>query len=290
MTITNYLAPLPDGLPMRDAGAWAAVKLDYLQRYIDIFATAMSRKWDYLNYIDLMAGPGKNIIKTSKEVLLGSPLRALMTKQPFTNFYFVEKSAQDAETLRLRIASSPYATRCRILTGDCNELVSTIVADLLKTERSALNLAFLDPEGIELHWTTVAQLASVRRMDLIINYSEGGLNRLMRKAYRSQQESGLDLFFGTPKWRQLFDDVERGRVQPFALRRNLIDLYRDNLRTLGYRDVVRGDEVLQTEPLMRNTRRAPLYRLLFASKHDRGNEFWQKVTRHDVYGQRPLFE
>ena len=127
-------------------------------------------------------------------------------------------------------------------------------------------------------------------MDLIINYSEGGLNRLMRLASRSQQESVIDQFFGGQKWRQLFDDVEKGRTQPFALRRKLIDLYRDNLRTLGYRDVIRGDEIPQVEPLMRNTRRAPLYRLLFASKHDRGNEFWQKITRRDVHGQLPLFE
>lgn len=44
------------------------------------------------------------------------------------------------------------------------------------------------------------------------------------------------------------------------------------------------------EPLMRNAQRnAPLYRLIFASKNPLGNEFWHKVTRRNVYGQRSLF-
>jgi len=37
----NYLQPEDDGLLMRPAGAWAAIKLDYLVRYIDVFETAM---------------------------------------------------------------------------------------------------------------------------------------------------------------------------------------------------------------------------------------------------------
>jgi len=37
----NYLQPEDDGLPMRETGAWAAEKLDYLARYINIFETSM---------------------------------------------------------------------------------------------------------------------------------------------------------------------------------------------------------------------------------------------------------
>ena len=37
-------------------------------------------------------------------------------------------------------------------------------------------------------------------------------------------------------------------------------------------------------------RKAPLCRLLFASKHALGTQFRQEVTQRDVYGQRRLFE
>lgn len=33
----------------------------------------------------------------------------------------------------------------------------------------------------------------------------------------------------------------------------------------------------------------PLYQIIFASKHERGLEFWNKVTKKDRGGQRDLF-
>lgn len=41
--MNNYLIPEDDGLLMRPAGAWAEEKLDYLNRYINVFETAMYR-------------------------------------------------------------------------------------------------------------------------------------------------------------------------------------------------------------------------------------------------------
>ena len=40
----NYLEPENDGLIMRESGPWAATKLDYLKRYINIFETSMREK------------------------------------------------------------------------------------------------------------------------------------------------------------------------------------------------------------------------------------------------------
>ena len=54
-------------------------------------------------------------------------------------------------------------------------------------------------------------------------------------------------------------------------------------------EVFRDDEI-GDEPLIRNAKRnAPLYRLLFASKHSLGHDFWRKVTRRNAYGQKRLF-
>lgn len=67
-----------------------------------------------------------------------------------------------------------------------------------------------------------------------------------------------------------------------------MDYYKEKLRRLGYSEVRRDDET-GDEPLIRNSKNAPLYRLLFASKHARGNDFWQKITRRDKSGQTRLF-
>ena len=174
-----------------------------------------------------------------------------------------------------------------IYTGDCNDLVDDIVGRIKQNDSISLNLAFLDPEGFELRWTTVARLATVRRMDLIINYPQGGLNRYMRQAYQTEAQTPIDLFFGGREWRKRYKEWQDGRTR-LGLHRLLIDLYKDKLKGLGYTEVFRGDEVIEEEPLIRNTKRAPLYRLLFASKHQLGHDFWHKVTRRDVYGQTLL--
>lgn len=95
----TYLKKTEDGLPMRQTGRCAAVKLDYLRRYIDVFETSMRKKWSFRNYIGLLAGPGKNLVEETGEVMLGSPLLALTTQYPFTGYYFVEQEEENARAL-----------------------------------------------------------------------------------------------------------------------------------------------------------------------------------------------
>ncbi len=152
---------------------------------------------------------------------------------------------------------------------DCNQVVDSIIDQLKPNEHRSLNLAFLDPEGLEVQWSTVAKLASIRRMDLIINYPQGGLHRNMPIAIEQEGESKIDIFFGTREWRQIYSEWQISRGA--GLHRQLIDIYLGKLKELGYKEVLSDDEV-GDEPLIRNLkRRAPLYRLLFASKHRLGD-------------------
>jgi len=281
-----YLEPEDDGLTMRPAGSWAADKLDYLARYINVFETSMRNKWTVRYYIDLLSGPGKNRVRESGEVLLGSPLIALTTQHPFTHYIFVDNSPENTAALRERCSVSPYADRVTILTGDCNTLVDQIVAQIQPAQWQSLNLAFLDPAGMELQWSAVEKLARLPRMDLIINYPQGGLNRCIKQVFETNPPTEVDHFFGGVEWREIYAKYQR-RHLPEGLHFHLLDLYKSNLEKLGYqvhRDVDTGDS-----PLIRNAqRRAPLYRLLFASKHPLGNEFWEKITRREPSGQRRL--
>ncbi len=281
-----YLEPQDDGLPMRQAGPWAADKLDYLARYINVFETAMREKWAVRYYIDLLSGPGKNRVRETGEILLGSPLIALTTPHPFTHYIFADLDPQNTRALQERCSASPYRDRVTVLTGDCNELVGQIVARIQPGDRRSLNLAFLDPEGMELHWATVEQLARLRRMDLIINYPQGGLQRCMKRAFETNPPTEVDYFFGDTAWRQIYAEHRRGRL-PEPLHFRLLNLYKSNLEKLGYQ--VRRDLDTGDSPLIRNAqRKAPLYRLLFASKHPLGNEFWERITHREPSGQRRL--
>jgi three-Cys-motif partner protein len=285
-----YLNCEEDGLLMRKTGVWATEKLDYLYRYLNMFTTSMHGKpWKGLHFIDLFSGPGKCKLRETQQILLGSPLLALTLPYPFSQYFFADIDQTAIEALRNRCNSSPHAANIQYLVGDSNQMVTNIAGQIEKIDRqyikgqwsSSLNLAFLDPEGLELEWTTVATLGKIKRMDLIIYYPQMGLSRQMPKDIQNDSAIKIDAYFGGNEWRGVYLRYKMGKIQ--GLHRSLMDLYEEKLKSLGY------VEIKENEPLMRNTgRNAPLYRLIFASKHPLGNEFWQQVTRRDVYGQTRL--
>ena len=98
--MNNYLQPKDDGLPARKSGVWAKDKLLYLEKYIDTFETSMRGKpWRRRIFIDLFSGPGKGVISGTTDFILSSPLIALATEFPFTDYYFVDKDSESVAAL-----------------------------------------------------------------------------------------------------------------------------------------------------------------------------------------------
>jgi len=97
--------------------------------------------------------------------------------------------------------------------------------------------------------------------------------------YFKQPHSNLDKFLGPTtqwrkKWPQLLNRTGQNICSFFA------NEFKGQLkRYLGYK--VFGE--------MPMPRKAPIYRLIYASKHERGLEFWDKVTRKELGGQMELF-
>ncbi len=292
----KYLLPKDDGLFSRDSGECVKEKLFYVQRYIDTFETAMRNgSWRKRNYIDLFSGPGKCIIRSSNEFVLGSPLLALGTQHPFTDYYFGDLDQQNINVLAERSKASKVPPKhVHYLPGDANQVVNKVTQEIEQIDRvfvkglgSCLNLAVLDPEGLELEWSTVEALGKMKTMDLIIHYSQNGLTRNLDKCLDSSEDTVIDKFFGDRGWRNVYKD-SFSKQETSGRHRMLIDYYKSNLGKMGY--VVINDQQQTTrEPLIRNTERnAPLYRLVFASKHNLGNKIWNEVTKKNYYGQQNL--
>jgi three-Cys-motif partner protein len=286
----HFLECEEDGLHMRDAGPWAAEKLDYLCRYLNAFTVSMHNSpWRKIHYIDLFSGPGKCIVEENRKVLLGSPLLALKLQNPFDKYYFVDSKESILNTLKKRCEDNILSERIEFLNGDGNIVVKDIVDQILEIDKPfikgvwhSLNLAFLDPPGLQLKWKTVAELGKVKKMDLIIYYPEGPLNRRMVIEINSPNNTSVDKFFGGIEWREIYQ--QKKLVQNQSPHRDLINLYKEKLKSLGYKKIEAND------PLMRNKdRNAPLYRLILASKNGLGYKIWNQVTRRDVYGQSKLF-
>ena len=179
----------------------------------------------------------------------------------------------------------------KVLQGDCNEIVDEIVHEIrmidsqfIEGKWPSLNLAFLDPEGLELRWETVQKLGKMNRMDLIINFSTSAIIRNAQKFLETGATDSIDLFFGTKDWQQAYLNAGGDSTR---IRRDLLDLYMTRLGKLGYQ-VIEPDPT--NELVFKNSKNAQMYTLLGASKHELGVKFWlDTISKRGASGQLRMF-
>jgi three-Cys-motif partner protein len=269
----NCTLPAPDdGLAVQCVGAWVTEKHDPLKRYIE--ATREVRG-DFLPppawrggaaFIDLFAGPGRARVRTTGDLIDGSPLIAARHEgAPFTHLLLCEKDAENATVLRQRLASD---TRARVFAGDCNDAVADLAAHV---PPQGLNIALLDPFGVTpLRFETIARLATFSRMDVILHFPTGDLKRNLQCGQR------IDRFVGTKSWRE--------RVKGPRDVGLLAEVLKEQLRPLGY-----GNAYVGHMPAVKNDQKVPLYHLAFVAKHPLAERIWQSVIRIEGSGQKRLF-
>jgi three-Cys-motif partner protein len=286
----KFLLPEDDGLEVRKSQEYARYKLKAVAMYLDMASTAIRKKpWRARYYIDLQAGPGKNRFPDGIE--LGSPLIALTIKHPFTHYRLNDNDPEINQALRQRISASPYQDRVQTYQSDANEVVHQICdeIDWLDNNRgygklwSSLNIAFLDPEGLELQWTTVERLAQVKKMDLIINISTMGLLRNIG----DKNYDIVNRYFGTTNWQTIYDVAKDAT----ANRRALIDFYLERLQAFGYTHFKTDPDSLGSSDIpFKNSRNTQMYSLLFASKSELGDKLWSETVKRSQEPKLPGFE
>ena len=271
------LVEADDGLPSREVGLWTEDKLWFWNGYIDIATNGMHKKWpDKLVYVDLFAGPGVCRIRDSNWRIPGSVLIAANAPQPFCQIIACELNKDTAAACEARLARSPAAGKYHIFVGDCNACINDVVQLI---PANAFTLAFIDPPGLNAHFTTVRALAARGKVDLLILFADAMDALRNIGIYTAQAESNLDLVLGAESnWRLRREELNNCNAAEF--RRLLATIYIEQLQRLGY--CVFGEKVMKAQ-------HGPLYRLVFASKHSRGLEFWDKVTKSERGGQKGLF-
>ena len=270
-----------DGLSVVELDSWSLEKLHFLNRLIDIFTVGMKNKFSMINFINLFCGPGMMLEKSSGQFYYGSPMIAWRTDHPFTHYYFCDNDPLFMRDLEQRCNDSQ--NKANYYCEDANVAVGSITADInyrTKEVGSSLNLAFMDQFSFELQWPTIESLSHVGRMDLLIYYPESAINRNLEMFSKQDGGTAMDTYFGSHLWREIVKSYPSKR--PGELTRPLMDFYKQNLRKLGYR-------AIETyEPGFRGPSYSIIYRLLFASKHPRGADFWNKATNRALNGQIPL--
>jgi three-Cys-motif partner protein len=257
----------PDGLPARVVGRWVERKAFYTDRYAAIFSVGMKNRWPRRCYIELFAGPGVSVDRSSGRFVPGSALLAM--EHPFTDFLFVDIDKTAASALRQRAEQKRGTRNVWVRAMDCNRAIGSIME---RIPDDAISLAFVDPTAAQVRFSTIAQLAN-RRVDLLFTFHVGAFRRAV-----STRARDIEAFFPPhADWRGALRLPLERQIPA------LVNVYQEGLKSHGYQQA--GTKWVS----MRNSRNVLMYVLVLFTKHPRGQEFWQKAIAEEETGQTRLF-
>ncbi len=286
---------------MREWSPHSYEKVSILDDYLQAFARAAQRAPNRV-YIDAFAGDTINQLKGSDRTFPGSAQLALGVSPPFTYVRLFEKS--DTRAASLRSLERDPRIDFDVISGDCNQKMTGTLTDL---PVQAPTFAFLDPDGMELHWSTIKQIADHKRayatqhgrskVEMWVLFSSGGIVRMLGGNREQAESRGFPLqvarLYGAwGPWETVWHARLEGRISPGDAKRAYLYLYMDRLAELGY-------EHLLVRPIENS--RNELYAMVFASDHDAGQQImrWAQErervrprpdTLFDVAEPRPLYE
>ena len=295
-------SPADGGVPPDNAmevGSWAREKLECLRKYLHAYTTILSKqRFKGYFYIDAFAGPGALKIRRSTDVpeqllldpptdearhdrseyINGSPRVALELEHPFTDYVFVEVDRERVKQLE-SLKSEFQDVRIHIRQQDCNGYLRDFL-DKIKTDRHRWRgVIFLDPFGMNVPWSTIAEIGNIQTMEVLINFPVGmAIQRLLKRSgkFTDRERARLDSYFGTSEWFDLLyektSDLFGDQVDKLDHSGDvLVKWYRNRLKSVfGY--VTEAREV-QTDS------GRPLYYLIFAGPNETGARIANDVLR-----------
>jgi three-Cys-motif partner protein len=227
-----------------------------------------------------MAGPGRCVTADGKDEFDGSPVLAAQSVPQFEQCVLVEANHDLRAALAAR--TTQFGQRVSVLAGNCND--SAIIETIRKTIKpNTLSVAFVDMLGLDVWFETLRMLTAGRKIDLLITLQVNDLTRNAKSASTEAQDpERFDRFFGDSEWRVVVEECAAKRKPAQDVAAMLTEYYIGRLGTIGY------PHVHDLHVLMKNTRNAPLYRLVLAARHERAVKFFKSIAKIEHSGQRGL--
>jgi three-Cys-motif partner protein len=276
-------------------GPWTEKKLQTFEDYVKAYLKIMNKNpyWKTI-YFDGFAGSGdkgtnfnplySELMFTEFEEKLyeGAAERVSKLNEPsrFDYYYFIEKDESSLKKLKGRIEKHNQNKKGTIIcrAGDCNgELLK--LASALKQTKSGKSkalkyaaLIFLDPFGMQVKWSSIAQLQETKSDVWILLPTAVIVNRLLDREGRLVSIAKLEDFFGLAA-----DEIKKLFYIPTG-QRDLFDSERDHFSkvtnpinriadifTNKMKDVWK--HVTERPLRLDNRTGAPLFHFIFASNN-----------------------
>ena len=208
---------------------------------------------------------------------------ALQIERPFSDYVFIELNKERVKQLKqLALEAGKNGPKVHVRQRDCNEYLTEFLHESRGRWRNWRGVIFLDPFGMQVPWSTIAEIGKTGAIEVFINFPVGmAIQRLLKK-------NGLFSSERACQARQLFWD---GRVV-----RPLVPEEERPLRRRGGGQVAgRGRSARQMVPgeaerrirardhrqggSVQSTTGRPLYYLIFAGPHKKGAEIADHVLQ-----------
>lgn len=191
-------------MPNKFGGPWTEIKLAVLQAYLLAYTTALKKQSFQLLYIDAFAGTGSVI--TNEGLLLNGSAKIAMETHGFDSYLFIEQDEKRCRELNhVCDEYRKHGMSIDVKRGDANEvLVSWLNAQSFVNVRG---VAFLDPFGMNLEWTTLQTIVDTHVMDVWYLFSLSGLYRQATRDPRQidhGKATAITRVLGTDQWLEEF--------------------------------------------------------------------------------------
>ncbi|CAN5770953.1 hypothetical protein BH10BAC2_BH10BAC2_31520 [soil metagenome] len=166
-------------------GDWTELKIEIVVEYAKAYLTIMNKYPQFkCLYFDGFAGSG-NIYKEDKvefEIIKSAAIRILEIDFPksFDTYYFVELDEVNKNDLEKLVNDEFPQKKKHVVCDDCNNKLASM-SNFLKSNSNYRTLAFVDPYGMALKWSSIEILKGLG-IDLWILVPSGiGMNRLLKR-------------------------------------------------------------------------------------------------------------
>ena len=261
--------------------------MDALQAYLNYYTAVLKNKSWRTIYLDAFAGGGVAKLRKRKpasdlptlwqsdepdvdqeQFIVGSPRVALSVDNPFSRYVFIDADPDrigELEALKEEYGSSRTIS---IHPEGAEKGIDWVLSQRI-AKASHRGVAFLDPFGAHLPWSSLERLSQTGLFEVIINFPlDMAINRLMKLDANIPDtwKAQLDSIFGESDWMSEAYDTSDDffgalRKRPDA-RDRLLKLYLKKLRdAFGH---------AAKPKLITNTRGHPLYYLIWAGPNALG--------------------
>lgn len=165
-------------------GDWTEQKIEMVVLYTKAYLTIMNKYPQFKTiYFDGFAGSGDINREEENEIdtIKGAAIRILEIDNPktFDLYYFVELEETNKDDLE-KVINDKFPTRKKaVVCEDCNVKL-TSMADFLVKNKNHRVLAFIDPYGMSVNWSTIEKLKNLG-IDMWILVPTGiGVNRMLK--------------------------------------------------------------------------------------------------------------